>query len=116
MTPLTVFLRTLARSSAIFLGAGFIVMHPPLDMPSPVGGSVTAQKSPAEAALDGLVAALKDPDAGVRREAARALGRLGDSRAAVSLTPLLRDTDASVRWYAARALSEILTSAAPAGR
>ena len=28
MTPLTVFFRTLLKSSAIFMGAGYIMLHP----------------------------------------------------------------------------------------
>ena len=74
MTPLTVFFRTLMKSSAIFVGAGYIMLHPSLDLRSTARGGVTAQKSPAEAAVDGLVAALKDSDPGVRRQAAAALG------------------------------------------
>ena len=31
MTPLTVFYRTLMKSSAVFLGAGWIMLHPSLD-------------------------------------------------------------------------------------
>ena len=34
MTPLTVFFRTLLKSSAIFVGAGYIMLHPSLDMRS----------------------------------------------------------------------------------
>ena len=75
MTPLTVFFRTLLKSSAIFMGAGYIMLHPSLDMRSGTRGAVTAQKSPSEAAIDGLIAALKDSDAGVRRQAAAALGQ-----------------------------------------
>ena len=54
MTPLTVFFRTLMKSSAIFVGAGYIMLHPSLDLRSTARGGVTAQKSPAEAAVDGL--------------------------------------------------------------
>ena len=32
MSPLTVFLRTLAKSTAIFLGAGLIFLNPSLDL------------------------------------------------------------------------------------
>ena len=65
MSPLTVFLRTLAKSSAVFFGAGFIFLHPSLDWS--VSRAVTAQKSATEAAADALVGALKDADVGVRK-------------------------------------------------
>ena len=83
MTPLTVFFRTLLKSSAIFMGAGFIMLHP---LASTCGSRhaqarVTAQKSPSEAAVDGLIMALKDSDAGVRRQAAHRSGQLGSRRA-----------------------------------
>ena len=42
MTPLTVFFRTLMKSSAIFMGAGYIMLHPSLDMRSAARGAVTA--------------------------------------------------------------------------
>ena len=37
MSPLTVFLRTLAKSTAIFLGAGAIFLNPSLDLRQPRG-------------------------------------------------------------------------------
>ena len=91
MTPLTVFVRTLMKTSAIFIGATVVFLHPRLDW-SASGGAraqrgpadsigVTAGQSSAEAAIDGLVGALKDSDAGVRRQAAAALGQLGSPRA-----------------------------------
>ena len=52
---------------------------------------VTAQKSPTEAAIDGLVGALKDSDAGVRRQAAAALGAIGSPRAVPGLIEPLKD-------------------------
>ena len=79
MSPFAVFFRTLSRSSAICLGIGMIVINPPLEW-SPGRAmtqvrltGVTAQKSPNEAAIDGLIGALKDSDAGVRKHAALAL-------------------------------------------
>ena len=77
MTPLTVFFRTLLKSSAIFIGAGYIMLHPSLDVRSGARSAVTAQKSPSEAATDALIVALKDSDAGVRRQAASAFGERG---------------------------------------
>ena len=107
MTPLTVFLRTLVKSSAIFLGAGYIMLHPSLDLRSTARGAVTAQKSPAEAAIDGLVAALKDTDPGVRRQAAAALGQAGSPRAVPGLIELLKDSLPDVRQRAVSALAQI---------
>jgi len=51
-----------------------------------------------------IVAALKDADASVRRQAARQLGTRKTKDSAVTLVPLLRDADASVRFQAATAL------------
>ena len=107
MTPLTVFFRTLMKSSAIFLGAGYIMLHPSLDLRSTARGAVTAQKSPAEAAIDGLVAALKDSDPGVRRQAAAALGQAGSPRAVPGLIELLKDSLPDVRQRAVSALAQI---------
>jgi len=58
-------------------------------------------------ATPGLVAALKDHDPDVRREAAKALGLIKDARAAGPLMEALRDRDTNVRVYAAYALGEI---------
>ena len=107
MTPLTVFFRTLIKSSAIFVGAGYIMLHPSLDLRSTGRGAVTAQKSPAEAAIDGLVAALKDSDAHVRARAASALGDIGERTAVEPLIALIRDADVDVRSRAISALGEI---------
>jgi len=51
--------------------------------------------------------ALKDPDKGVRREAAKALGAIKDARAVAALLQALRDEDTNVRVFAAYALGEI---------
>ena len=73
MSPVTVFYRTLLRSSAMFLGAAAIFLHPPSEWSSAAGTSsssrLAATQSPTESAVDGLVGALKDSDAGVRRQA-----------------------------------------------
>ena len=84
MSPLTVFLRTLFKSSAIFLGAGLIFLNPSLDGFAK-RNAVTAQKSANEQAVDALTAALKDSDTGVRRQAAFALGQLRSTRALPAL-------------------------------
>jgi hypothetical protein len=62
MSPLAVFVRTLSRSSAICLGIALVVVSPSFDW-SPTRAA-RAQKSPVEAAVDGLIVALKDTDAG----------------------------------------------------
>ena len=90
MTPLTVFLRALARSSAICLGAGLIVMNPSLDWSS--SRPVTAQKSAPHAAVDALVTALDDPDAQVRRAAVLALCQWRDEPALLARSPMMPGT------------------------
>ena len=87
MTPLAVFVRTLLKTSAVFIGVTTVMLHPSFEWSRASGLStsstrvVTARQSPAEAAVDALVAALKDTDAGVRRQAAAALGDIGNARA-----------------------------------
>lgn len=51
-----------------------------------------------------LLAALRDPDANVRREAIIELGALGDTRAVQPCIDALRDADEEVRRHAACAL------------
>jgi HEAT repeat protein len=52
---------------------------------------------------------LDDPQAEVRREAAKALGLIGDSRAQSRLAELrARDTDATVKEQACASLSALL--------
>ena len=105
MSPLTVFLRTLAKSTAIFLGAGVIFLNPTLDLTG--SRAVTAQKSPAEAAADVLIGALKDSDAGVRRQAAHSLGQMRSARAVPALIDAMKDENAEVRAQAMWALAEV---------
>src|ERR1700716_394131 len=106
MSTVAVFVRTLMKTSAIFIGATAIFLHPSLDwssrgvtaQQSPLkaaidGLGVTAGQSPSEAAIDGLVGALKGRDAGVRRQAAAALGELGTARAVPGLIETLKDSD-----------------------
>ena len=80
MSPVAVFVRTLVKSSAIFIGAAAIFLNPALEWRSgsqATGGSrgtaVSAGQAGSEAAIDGLIALLKDTDAGVRRAAVNAL-------------------------------------------
>ena len=57
--------------------------------------------------VEGLIRALKDSDEGVRREAAKALGEIGDSRAVEPLIEALKDRNEDVQKNAAYALGEI---------
>src|SRR5262245_50346898 len=118
MSPIAVSFRTLMKSSAIFLGAGVIFINPSLDWSASRAGAAagspartrlshtwtyfrlaatTAQQAPRDAAVDGLIAALKDADAGVRRQAAFALGELESSKAVPALIEALKDSDVEVR-------------------
>lgn len=56
------------------------------------------------AAVDPLIAALKDADPRVRGDAAKALGKLRDTRALVPLVERLKDSDVRVRASSALAL------------
>jgi HEAT repeat protein len=58
-------------------------------------------------AVEPLIAALDDEVTDVRQAAARALGRLGDARAAEPLIAALTDRDSSVRGSAAQALGRL---------
>lgn len=68
-----------------------------------------AEHDPADGAVvEGLLAALEDPDPGLRAAAAWALGRLDADRAIPTLVELLQgDADSRVRRNAALALGEI---------
>ncbi|MDW8325427.1 MAG: HEAT repeat domain-containing protein, partial [Anaerolineales bacterium] len=58
-------------------------------------------------AVEPLVAALGDAEAGMRRWAAWALGEIKDARAVEPLVAALDDADEDVRWSAALALGNI---------
>jgi hypothetical protein len=105
MSPLTVFIRTLLKSSAIFVGTVVVFLHPQLEFRSATG--VGARPSPRQQMVTGLVAALNDPDAGVRRQVAQTLGHVGDAEVLEALKHALRDADASVRCAAANAVARI---------
>lgn len=66
------------------------------------------------AAVQSLVEALEDHREQVRWEAAKALGAIGDDRAAPALVEHLNDEDFAVRWLAAEALGAMQESALPA--
>jgi hypothetical protein len=105
MSPLTVFVRALLKSSAICLGVAIAIVQPSFD-----GGPsrrAVAQQSPVQAAIDGLVNALKDPDPGVRRNAAIALGELRSARAVPALIAASWDGNDEVRSRASAALRQI---------
>lgn len=57
--------------------------------------------------VEGLIEALKHKDLTVRRQAAEALGELGDDRAVEPLIGALKDKDTWLRWCAAEALGKI---------
>lgn len=104
MTPLAVFVRTLLKTSAIFLGTAIVFLNPPMEWTA--GRAVTAQKSATESAVDGLLGALKDPDRDVRAQAAWALGQMRAKRAVPALISAMTD-EADVRRSVVRALGEI---------
>ena len=56
-----------------------------------------------EPAVPALVLALQSPSENMRWEAAKALGAIGDPRAAAGLVDSLEDTQSAVRWLAAKA-------------
>ena len=57
--------------------------------------------------MDGLIAALKDPEWKVRAKAAWAIGEIADKRGVSALAESLKDESAEVRKMAAWALSEV---------
>ena len=110
MSPLTVFFRTLARSSAICIGATVIFLHPSLEWRGGSRAIVGALQAPHQGAVEGLIAALQDADAAVRATAAHALGRMGDQSAIDPLIAAVGDEEARVRRAAAEALGELQAS------
>src|SRR3954471_13575897 len=112
MSPATVFFRTLIKSSAIFIGTAAIFLHPSLEWRTAArqaasGLTVGAQQAGAEAAVDALIVALKDTDASVRREAARALSQLNSRRAVPALAAAMKGADADMRATIVAALGEL---------
>jgi HEAT repeat protein len=116
MTPLAVFFKTLSRTSAIFIGTAIMFLHPPLEWGT--ARSLSATKGPRQATIDSLVGAMRDPDASVRREVARALEAyavIDAQRAAVAeLTAQLSSPDVVTRTRAACQLRDIGSEAQPA--
>ena len=100
MSPVAVFIRTLLKSSAIFVGAAAIFLNPALEWRSTSaqspGTSVGAAQAGSEAAIDGLIGLLKDTDAGVRRAAVNALSELNSRRAVPALAEAFKGADAEL--------------------
>lgn len=111
MSAFAIFRRTLLRTTAIFFGTALVILHPPLEWSSP---RAVAHKSPSEAAIDGLLAALGDSDSAVRWQAAVALGDVQSPYAVSVLTKDLESSDPVVRARAACALRAHGDGAAPA--
>ena len=65
------------------------------------------ETAPDTVGLAALIAALRDPDAGVRRAAAQSLGNIENPRAVDGLVAVLGDSDVEVRRAAVWALGEI---------
>jgi HEAT repeat protein len=107
MRPLTVFFRTLLKSSAIFIGTAAIFLHPQLDFRSPAPIAVGARQAAREQMIDDLIAALKDSDAGVRRQVARTLAQLNSTKAVPALAAAMKDADPDMRAILASALGEL---------
>ncbi|GAB4472492.1 MAG: hypothetical protein OHK0037_32390 [Elainellaceae cyanobacterium] len=73
------------------------------------------EKIQSDAAVPGLLKALKDLDDNVRWRAAKALGTIGSDAAVSGLLEALKDPDDNVRWRAAKALETIGSDAAVPG-
>lgn len=126
MSPVAVFVRTLLKSSAIFIGAATIFLNPALEWRTAMTGNrstgasrgtaVSAGQAGSEAAIDGLIALLEDTDAGVRRAAVNALAHLNSRRAVPALREALKEEDASIRRGAATAIAEISGGHGPHSR
>jgi HEAT repeat protein len=71
--------------------------------------------SHAEAAIPGLLQALKHPDFSVRESAVEALGQLGSEATIPGLLQALGDPDSNFRWRAAAALGQLGSEAAIPG-
>jgi HEAT repeat protein len=109
MSPVTVFFRTLLKSSAVFIGAAAIFLHPSLEWRGTAVDrtAVGAQQGAREAAVAGLIALLKDPDPGVRSQAADTLAELEAHDAVDALIASVKDANVDVRRHVIDALGEI---------
>ena len=111
MSPFAVFVRTLLRASAIFIGTTFVFLHPPSEwsgrMTMAGERTVTAAKSGSEMAVDALIGVINDSDAGVRRQAAASLGTIANPRALPALRMMLHDAEPAVRRTALASINKI---------
>jgi len=114
MNSAAVFVRTLLRTSAIFIGTTVVFLHPPSDWSAATtaaGGhparTVQAGEAPAENAVTKLIEAIADPVVEVRRQVAASLGTIGNPRALPALRRALNDDEPAVRRAALRAISKI---------
>ena len=107
MTPLAVFVRTLLRTSAIFIGTTIVFLHPPLEWGAGRTVTVTAVQSGKEMAVDALIAVMNDSDAGVRRQIAASLGTSVNPRALPALRMMLHDAEPAVRRAALASINKI---------
>ena len=105
MTPLAVFIRTLLRTSAIFIGTTMVFLHPPNEWTS--GRTVSAGPSGREMAVDALISVMNDSDAGVRRQVAASLGTSANPRALPALRMMLHDAEPAVRRAALWSINKI---------
>lgn len=123
MDPYWLFLKTLVNTVVSLMGAAAVLFTSgPVSSSEPsrrplylraaytgtaVGGAQASQMDRQDAVVDALVGALKDTDADVRKQAAIALGEIGNPRAVDGLITALADKQAEVRRVAAVALGEI---------
>ena len=112
MSPLAVFVRTLLRTSAVFIGTTIVFLHPPSEWSAgrramAGGRTVTAAKSGSEMAVDALIGIMNDCDAGVRRQAAASLGTIANPRALPALRMMLHDAEPAVRRTALASINKI---------
>ena len=105
MTPLAVFIRTLLRTSAIFIGTTMVFLHPPNEWTG--ARTVSAGPSGREMAVDALISVMNDSDAGVRRQVAASLGTSANARALPALRMMLHDAEPAVRRAALASINKI---------
>jgi HEAT repeat protein len=79
----------------------------PQPRPRRTGRHLRDLLAPADLSVAALIVRLDDPDADLRAEAARALGRLGSHEAVGALVRHLRDPASTIRSEAAQALGQI---------
>jgi HEAT repeat protein len=94
MSPLAVFFRTLSRTSALFLGAAFVFLHPPLQWSSPRPLATTDLTTPRpQHTIQELSNELTASDPSVRARAACDLRERADNAASAigALVALLAD-------------------------